>query len=236
MFQRFARLAMVASAVLACTVFPAGATTVPPAMPLAIGTSWDYVGSVPGVTQHTAITATRVLFGRTVWVQTYFDGTTPVLENWWLPGPDGQLAMAGYATLVPLFGIAYDPPLAYIAGDAALGVSWSTASIAYDFPALTPRYTVQNTSSVVEDVMLATPAGSFRAFGLAQDQQTGPVGGATAPTTAAPSAQAWFSPGVGVVQYVGFAQDMFMQFQLSGTGNATAARTSTWGGLKALYR
>ena len=237
-------IALAACALIARVAVPASAAATPPLLPLEIGNHWEYL-SASGTVYAEAITGTRVVLGRTVTVKSYLAGPDAGLQNWWLTGPNGEVLLAGADR--PDAGVlwAYEPPITYCGGSPALGASWLTHVVAYDLLTSGVFAEFDITFVVIEDVTLTVPAGTFPSFGVGQI-----VAGNVAPLASsrgftldgrlassalkatASTASDWFSPGVGVVQLFTNSE----LFRLTGYGNPTPARTTSWGMLKQLYR
>lgn len=241
---RPAFLALAACALLARTAAPALAgTSTLPLLPLELGNHWEYMG-VGGTPNQEAITGTLTIRGREVTVKTYLSGPNAGLENWWLTGPNGEVLLAGFDNPTATLALAYEPPITICGGTPALGDSWTTNFIAYALPSMTPSAGLGITYGVLEDAPVTVPAGTFPCFGVGQIAPGGAAAlmsshgltldgrvasGALKP--AANVATEWLSRGIGVVQFN--SGDLF---QLTGYGNPTPTRATTWGMLKRLYR
>jgi hypothetical protein len=213
-----------------------------PWMPLDLGMRWEYRG-VGGSHQVETITGFPVLRGRTVAAKYYSEGTDAGLENYWLLAPDGGVLLAGFNNPSAAFALLYEPPIAYLPGPPALGVSRSTDVTAYNLSDGTVYATFTIHFTILEEVDLALPAGMYHALGTGQvvPAPRGIVaGGRTfsldgrllsgASTGLGPSASDWFTDGVGVVQYQG--SDLY---QLVSAGLPTPTARSSWTAIKRLF-
>jgi hypothetical protein len=239
-----AKALLLGSALLALCAVPAAAGPLP-LLPLEIGDHWIYFGA-SGVHQVETITGTRTLLGRTVFVKSYTEGPDAGLENFWFTGPNGEVMLAGFDAAGPGLALAYDPPITVSGGAPSVGDTWTTQTTAYNLADLSVFEAFGITFGALEAVTLSVPAGTFDCIGVGQVPFTKSPAGArmagiglaldgrrVALTRSGSSTNTtdWFSPGVGVVQYL--AADTF---QLAGYGNSTPALATGWGALKVLYR
>jgi hypothetical protein len=216
-------------------------------LPLVVGNDWEYA-SPDGRHETQRITGTTVLRGRTVFVKRYEQSVeNEGLENYWIEEPGGRLLLCGFfrADSGTGWGIAYEPPICMADAPLSLGRTWTTSSQSFMLPGMEPVSPLEVRFEVLEAGDLATPAGTFFAYGvgapqyvatpLARCSVTGEAisasvrGASGMPAEAAPTD--WYCEGVGVVQYSSDAL-----YQLTGYGSPTAVAASTWGRLKNLYR
>lgn len=212
-------------------------------MPLQVGNRWQYVGT-DSAHQTEVIVRTMTLRGREVFVKSYVEGPNAGLENYWLIGADGSVALCGYNRAD--FGVAYEPPLTLLAAPPALGRTWSTHTISYRLSDMTVHETFDIDWSVADEVMLQVPAGTYHCYAVGQVTpgvllEPGPgrsftLDGRPAPRTASTTALPvvitdWFAEDVGIVQYE--SDDLY---RLLSFGNATPVRAFSWGRLKSRYR
>lgn len=243
MSLRSAVLALVACALLARFAAPASAGTTLPLLPLEMGNHWEYV-SPGGTVVQEAISGTRSVLGRTVVAKSYLAGPDAGIENWWMTGPNGEVLLAGFDRSVDSFTIGYEPPITWCTGSPAIGVTWTTHVVAYNMATMLVDSEFDVTLGVFEDASLTVPAGTFPTFGVgwvvqpatpafASSRALGLDGrtGSAALRPATGMVTDWYSRGIGVVQYS--SNELF---QLTGYGNPTPTRATTWGMLKQLYR
>ena len=214
-----------------------------PWQPLEVGRRWEYRG-VGGAHQVERITGTLLLRGRTVGVKTYSEGADAGLENYWQLGADGTVLLCGFNNPGAAFALAYEPPIAYLPGPPALGVSRTTDVTAYSLSdgSVFAAFTIQ--FSVLEEVDLSLPAGAFHALGTGQvlSAPRAIVAGARAFSLdgrslgrtlpgIAPSPTDWYADGFGVVQYR--TSDLY---QLVSMALPTPSVHSSWTAIKRLYQ
>lgn len=236
--------ALLALSVLASTAVPgaAGAAW----LPLALGIEWQYVDEFedPNIQ---AITETVHIRGRRAFVKTYTGGADDGLLNFWQEGPDGSVLLCGYYRPAYPFGLVYEPPVKVFPGQPAVGLEWTTHTVAISIPDNAPYGEFDLYWAVAEEVAVQVPAGTFMCFGVGQVappalQATtrgvtlGLDGRITVPAGAQQddgpaSASEWYANGIGLVQY-----DTGSRFVLQSTNVTTPATTSSWGRIKRLYR
>ena len=212
-------------------------------MPLAIGTRWEYRG-LGGGSEVQSITGERTLHGRLVATRFYDEGLNAGLENYWLLDADGSVLLAGF--LRPEgFGLIYEPPIRYLPVPPVVGPQPAIRVTAHDFLTDAVVSTWDIHFDIVEDVVLALPAGPFHAFGVVE--MSTPVGPGLAssrafaldgrtlasmpPSLAQPQPSDWFSEGVGVVQFR--FSDLFQLVRVEGP---TPVARSSWSEVKRIYR
>lgn len=213
-----------------------------PWQPLDIGLRWEYRG-IGGGHQVEHISGLRSVRGRTVAVKAYDEGADAGLENFWQLGADGTVYLCGFNAPSGPLALAYEPPIAYLPGPPALGVSRTTDVTVYNLAdgSLYSAFSIR--CLVLEELDLVLPAGVFHALGTGQDMSAPraiAAGGHTfsldgrsigdLPAGLAPSPTDWYTDGVGVVQYQG--SDLF---QLLSFGLPTPAAHSSWTAIKRLY-
>jgi hypothetical protein len=173
----------------------------------------------------------------------YSEGVDAGLENYWQLGADGTVFLCGFSAAGGTFALAYEPPIAYLPGPPALGVSRTTNATAYNISDGSVYATLTIEFSILEEVDLSLPAGMFHALGTGQVVSTAraivaggrtfspdgrSLGGATASLGSA--ATDWYADGVGDVQYQ--TSDLF---QLVSFGLPTPTVLSSWSAIKRLY-
>lgn len=213
-----------------------------PWQPLDVGRRWEY-RSVGGAHQVETIIGTLVLRGRSVAAKYYAEGSDAGLENYWMNGADGTVFLCGFSSPSAGLALAYEPPIAYLPGPPALGVSRTTNVTAYNIGDGTVNSSFAITCAVLQEADLSLPAGMFHALGTGQVAPVRPaivtargtysldgrsLGGPSAGLGAA--ASDWYSDGVGDVQYQ--STDLY---QLIGFGLPTPATRSSWGAVKRLF-
>jgi hypothetical protein len=219
--------------------------------PLGPGDAWEYADG-HGVHHFEITNGTRLLLGRTVAIRSYVGGVDDGLENYWLIGFDGSVLLAGFNNRQVNLALAYDPPVAMLVPPPTLGQTWSTHTMAYNLPDMSVYSIFDFTLSVLEDVQLTVPAGTYHAFGIGPPP---PAAGSTATfvlssgrsllldgrsalagqpagvTTATALNADWYAQGVGVVQYLGNTLNQLVNFSIP-----TPTAAVSWGKLKRLYR
>ena len=249
--SRSAAATALAAVALVTLLAPAPATAGTPAMlPLAVGNVWNFQGN-SGTVSIEAITGSRLLRGRTVAVKSYLAGPDSGLVNWWVPGADGEVLLAGFDNPAAGLSLAYEPPITICSGAPAMGDLWTAAVTAYVVPAMTVYSGFQITYGLVEHGFYLVPAGEFHAYGVAQmslptvpsaagDRQlmldgryaAGAAGASVrAPGTTTINATDWYTSGLGEIQY--FTSELF---RLTDYQVATPARSRSWGAVKQSYR
>ena len=213
-----------------------------PWQPLEVGQYWEYRG-VGGTHQVERITGVQSLRGRTVAVKAYSEGIDAGLENYWQLGADGTVFLCGFNSPGGSFALAYEPPIAYLPGPPALGVSRTTNVTSYNLSdgSIYATFTIQ--LSILEEVDLALPAGMFHALGTGQvvsAPRAIVAGGRTfsldgrSMGSALPGvgsgATDWYADGIGLVQYQGYEL-----LQLVSFGLPTPTARSSWSAIKRLY-
>jgi hypothetical protein len=214
-------------------------------LPLAIGNRWEYRGTA-GNHQVETIIGTTTVRGRVVAVKRYAEGANAGLENYWLLDPGtGSVMLAGFNNPTAGIAIAYEPPLTYLQAPPVVGTPFVPRfAFMHDLFTDADLGVIQYLFTVLQNVVLTLPAGSFDTFGvgaetpvprpslaaratLALDGRvlTGALAGSPDDGTTD-----WFSEGTGVVQYKG--DDLY---QLVGFGNPTPTAAATWGALKARF-
>jgi len=211
--------------------------------PLEIGNIWEYQGE-GGDHQIQSIVGNQTLHGRVTAAKAYAEGVDAGLRNFWLLDADGSVLLAGFL-LSDGFGVIYEPPIRYLAVPPVVGPQPVQPVTAYVYATDAVYATFNIRIDALEDVVLALPAGSFQAFGVAEvvsapGPALGPVralsldGRRLGPVTAgatASEATDWYSEGVGVVQYRGYSL-----LQLVSFNPPTPVAHSTWARVKRLYR
>ena len=116
-----------------------------------------------------------------------------------------------------------------------MGNTWSTEADVFTYPGLEFQFTVDVAFQVVEEGILATPAGSFHAFGIGQEKPSPGVSefalNGERSTTGPVAATRWYNDGVGPIQYV---TDQLYQLEFFNLPVSIAA--VSWGRVKSLYR
>lgn len=215
-------------------------------LPLAIGNKWQYMddGDNPHLEE---ITEEGHVRGRRMFVRSYIGGQDDGLMNFWQLGADGSVLLGGYYRPIQTFGLVYEPPVRIFPGSPAVGLEWTTHTIAYSVPDNVVFAEFDLYWAVAEAVTLSPPAGTFECFGVGQvappvlafapeGQSWGLDGRVRAPATGTlgtgpASATEWYADGVGLVQY-----DTGVPYTLQSYDLVTPAVTSTWGRIKQLYR
>jgi len=215
-------------------------------LPLAIGNEWTYMdeGDEPHVE---AITDLGRVRGRRMYVKSYVGGPDDGLLNFWALDDDGSVLLGGYYKPWYPFGLVYEPPVRVFPGSPAVGLEWTTHSVAYSVPDNVFYAEFDLYWRVQQEVTLVLQAGTFNAFGVGQvappavslspEGQAWTLDGRVAGPSAGArfngpdSASEWYSDGVGLVKY-----DVGEPFHLSAYNFATPAVTSSWGRIKQLYR
>lgn len=211
-------------------------------LPLATGNRWEYQG-VGGAHQVETITGQTMVRGRVVSVKSYAQGVDAGLQNYWLLDADGSVLLAGF-TQPGGTSWAYEPPIRILPVPPVVGPKPLQPVSVYDLVTGLLVFSDNFQVDVTEEVTLTLPAGSFHAFGVGSLSPSRPAlakGGsialdgrripASGPSIASSGTTDWFSEGTGDVQYN--TDDLY---QLVGFGRPTPIASSTWGGLKRLYR
>ena len=229
---------------LALRAVPVAVSAPASMLPLEVGNYWNYLGA-SGAHQVETITGTRTVLGRTVFVKSYTEGIDAGLENFWLTGPGGEVLLAGFKIPPDGYALAYEPPITVCGSAPSVGDTWTTHTTAYDLADTSVVMVLDIAYSAIEEVSLSVPAGTFPCIGVGQGLvATSPASAqpasrgltldgrqvAAARSASATSISDWYSPGIGVVQYL-----VGDRFQLAGYGSPTPAQSMSIGQLKAKY-
>lgn len=208
-------------------------------LPLTIGNYWVYDGSCFAEHERATITGTIQLWGTDVFVNRISESThNEGLENYFTTSEE-DVNLWGFRWSDG-YGMVYYPPLLVVDGPLFLGKQWTSTITIYSTPDSTILGQETWLFQVDTDEMLALPAGSFHAFGIAAGVPSprahpslgglGPGGEVLSPAHPRTPSR-WWSEGIGIVQYS--TSDMY---QLSAYGNEpTATQMTSWGRVKALY-
>jgi len=215
----------------------ARATADPVYLPLEQGTTWFYeTGS--GATERRTVDGAVELFGETAQVIRYSESTSNEgLENYWTSSADGDVYLWGFFRPEDGgWGWLYQPPLLYADAPLYTGKSWETESLVYSLPDTIPTGSFVYTGTVTWDGVLDVPAGSFQSFLVEGSTGAPEDAGGFSPDgrllAGRVTTWAWYSDGVGVVQYG--RPDALSFYQLSEYG-MTPVRAGSWGAIKSLF-
>jgi hypothetical protein len=134
----------------------------------------------------------------------------------------------------------------------ALGQTWSTHTIAYNLADMSVYLVLDYALSVLEDVQLTVPAGTYHAFGigppppatgsaatvalpsgrsLSLDGRSAVAAPAAGTTSTAALHEDWYAQGVGDIQYRANSLNQLVNFSIP-----TPTAGVSWGKVKRLYR
>jgi hypothetical protein len=207
-------------------------------LPLATGNQWIYAGA-EGARETLHVTGRVVLWGAEVWATRYENSTyNEGLVDFWTVDSDGDVNLWGFA-LQDGSGILYKPSVKVLDAPLYAGKEWSQIVMWYQLPDTTFGGWFNFTSRVDEEVDLVVPAGTFDSFGISHTIGSGLSGsfpeglkltGRICGTSGRESMD-WWADEVGEVQYQ--SDELYQLYSYS---QPTWTRSSTWGGIKALYR
>lgn len=159
------------------------------------------------------------------------------LVNYWSIGPDGDLLLHGWSR--GTFGYFYQPPVVLLDSPLEVGKTWSSTVDFYTCTDTTYVETHDLSYMVHDRADITVPAGTFDCFGVGdlEDPTRGLLGGRYSisgeeiGSKTGPVAS-WWAQNVGVVEE--YLSDVY-QLQ-DYTDHEVPAESSTWGGVKALFR
>ena len=220
-------------------IFLASPVTAEDYLPLETGNFWSYI-TESGAEETLVVGEPVPIFQDYPYPIEYTtgEGGNLGLINFWTSESDGGVLLWGFSR--PTWGYLYQPPIRMVDAPLYVGKTWSTTVDMYDLPDTTFFQTATFTFEVFEDPELTLPAGTFPTFGIG-DQEPGalsildgrytPWGEVT--TRNDRGASVWYSLGVGLVQYDGFAGLWQLE---TWTDDPVGVEVSSWGAVKALYR
>lgn len=159
------------------------------------------------------------------------------LVNYWSTGPDGDLLLWGWSR--GTFGYLYQPPIVVVDSPLSLGKEWSTTAGLYAVTDSSYVQTGEFPFIVCDHADINVPAGAFDSWGVGYgpppaktlfDGRYNVMGEEIGAKTG--EVERWYAEDVGVVE-----EYLTEVYQLETfTGHPVATETSTWGGIKALFR
>ena len=217
---------------------PAPASHAQTWLPLDDGFFWSYAGSFAAETR-TVEGAVVVLGEPAKSILFSPSSSNEGLRNFWSTAADGDVLLHGFVNPA-IGGWGYDPPIVMLDAPLFVGKTWQQTTHGRDLVTGDLLFTFDIAFQVVEEVVLAVPAGSFDAFGIGQiapREFTNAAGaafgldGVRITEARRGTASEYYSQNVGIVRDL--ADDTY---DLLAYGSPTAVESLSWAGVKDLYR